>query len=194
MQSGSLPRIDHFEIERLLHEGGMGILYLARDTRRGAWVVLKVSRQVKPRADHDRERTAAEQAFYEEALQAGVSPRPRDRPSGYQTKQYPVPTAGSGGDRGRARGFRPRPAPAGPRAGSGDLALYGSRANRAGKRGNGSPGSAAGGYLCPGGGAVSNGDRPPAFRGAGSGPARSARACRPARRFSGGRSRPRWMI
>lgn len=72
MQSGSLPRIDHFEIERPLHEGGMGILYLARDTRRGAWVVLKVSRQVKPRADHDRERTAAEQAFYEEALQAEV--------------------------------------------------------------------------------------------------------------------------
>lgn len=72
MQSGSLSRIDHFEIERPLHEGGMGILYLARDTRRGAWVVLKVSRQVKPRADHDRERTAAEQAFYEEALQAEV--------------------------------------------------------------------------------------------------------------------------
>lgn len=116
MQSGSLPRIDHFEIERPLHEGGMGILYLARDTRRGAWVVLKVSRQVKPRADHDRERTAAEQAFYEEALQAGVSPRPRDRPSGYQTKQYPVPTAGSGGDRGRARGFRPRPVSASPSA------------------------------------------------------------------------------
>ncbi len=72
MQSGSLSRIDHFDIERPLHEGGMGILYLARDTRRGAQVVLKVSRQVKPHADRNRERTAAEQAFYEDALQAEV--------------------------------------------------------------------------------------------------------------------------
>ncbi|WP_299285404.1 serine/threonine-protein kinase [Thermoflexus sp.] len=67
-------RIDVFKIERPLHEGGMGVLYLARDTRRGARVVLKVSRPVKAARGGrgDTERTAAEQAFYEEALQGEV--------------------------------------------------------------------------------------------------------------------------
>jgi serine/threonine-protein kinase len=66
-------RIDAFQIERPLHEGGMGVLYLARDTRRGARVVLKVSRPVKTApGGRGGEGTAAEQAFYEEALQGEV--------------------------------------------------------------------------------------------------------------------------
>ncbi|WP_448596007.1 protein kinase domain-containing protein [Thermoflexus hugenholtzii] len=66
-------RIDAFQIERPLHEGGMGVLYLARDARSGARVVLKVSRPVKTApGGQGGEGTAAEQAFYEEALQGEV--------------------------------------------------------------------------------------------------------------------------
>jgi len=66
-------RIDAFQIECSLHEGGMGVLYLARDTRRGARVVLKVSRPVKTApGGQGGEGMAAEQAFYEEALQGEV--------------------------------------------------------------------------------------------------------------------------
>ncbi|MFN3929259.1 MAG: serine/threonine-protein kinase [Thermoflexus sp.] len=59
----SFPKqIGPFEIEGLLHEGGMGVLYLARDAQKGFRVVVKVARFSEKLSD-------AERAFYDEAIQ-----------------------------------------------------------------------------------------------------------------------------
>jgi len=77
-----LKRIGPFEIEAPLHEGGMGILYLARDVQRGMRVVVKVSR-------HSEKIRPEEREFYETALQGEVEIL-RDLHHPHIVRLYPI--------------------------------------------------------------------------------------------------------